>query len=303
MRFDDYLFRSHSVGHIINVPTPLTPNQLETLNAYNDRYNGNGRPLTQKQQEDRISLLHKQIESGKYSISDATKKLLSQLVFAKKYKRTTVLNANQIKKGLSEEKEARDILTRVSGLFLTASEERKSNKWVTGKIDIEPDEVIIDIKSSYSWESFSNILQEKPNQIYLHQGDSYMDLWEKKHFLLCHVLTDTPINILQSEIRKADYHQDFMSIDGNVRDEKISDVKQIISNHIFSRKGIENFCNFSPFAEIEWFDDFIEIPEKDRVHMISHDYDPVRIEQRNECIKICREFMNTVTPINNSDLL
>ena len=56
----------------------------------------------------------------------------------------------------------------------------KNNSWVTGAIDIEPSHLIIDIKSSWSWESFCKILQDKPNELYLRQGDSYMDLWGVK---------------------------------------------------------------------------------------------------------------------------
>jgi len=302
MDFSKYLFRAHMVGKIIDVPKPLTANQQLMFSDYMSRSGGAGRPLTENQQKELISLTYKFNESKKYTLSDSTKKILSTLAYAEKTKRKIDINSPKIFKGLSVEKEARDILTRVSGLFLTVNTERKQNEWVTGIVDVEPQGVVIDIKSSWSWESFSTILQEKPNEIYLRQGDSYMDLWHIPEFLLCHILVDTPSKLVEGEIKRFDYNNDILDFEGNVREESIHDVKRIVSNHIFSRKGIEKFCSESSNIHIEWFDDFIEIPENERVHMIPHSYDKVRIEQRNECIKLAREHMNNCKPINNFNL-
>lgn len=299
MDFSKYLFRSHMVGKIIDVPKPLTENQYNTLKDYLERDSGIGRALTDKQQITLTSLKHQLNQSKIYKLSDSTKNTLSELAFAEKYKRKIEINSSMMTKGLDVEKESRDILSRVTGLFLTASSERKYNKWVTGAIDIEPEHVIPDIKSSWSWESFSKILQDKPNELYLRQGDSYMDLWGIDEFLLCHVLTDTPEKLVDGELRKADYNNNILDVEGNVRDENIEDAKRIITNHIFSRKALEQYCHNSSIINIEWFHDFIEIPEQDRVHMIPHSFDKVRIEQRNECIALAREYMSKSAPINN----
>ena len=299
MDFSEYLFRCHMVGKVIDVPKSLTKNQLETLASYQEREGGVGRVLTNKQLVDLTSLKHKRNESKVYKIGDGTKNILSELVFAEKYKRKIDINSDKLSKGIEVEKDSRDILSRVTGLFLTSSTERKSNKWVTGAIDIEPEDVITDIKSAYSWTSFCKILQEKPNEIYLRQGDSYMDLWNKKHFLLCHILTDTPHKIIDGEIRRSDYQNNILDVEGNVREGSIDDVKKVVTNHIFSRKSLEVFCENSPTIHIEWFSDFVEIPENERVHMIPHAYNSDRIEQRNKCIDIARDYMNKCVPINN----
>lgn len=299
MDFSNYLFRAHMVGKIIDVPKPLTPNQDKMFNDYLLRAKGEGRMLTENQQKELVSLQHKYNESQVYKLNDSTKKALAELAFAEKYKRRVEINSPYLRKGIEVEKDARDILTRVSGIFFTASEERKWNNWVTGAIDIEPDNVIIDIKSTFSWQSFCNILQDKPNEIYLRQGDSYMDLWNVKDFLLCHVLTDSPHKIIEGELRSYDYQNNILDMDGCVRDNSIDEVKNVVSNHIFSRQGLEEFCQYSTVVNIEWFNDFREIPEQERVHMVSHSFDKVRIEQRNECISLAREYMNQCKPINN----
>lgn len=299
MDFSEYLFRCHMVGKIIDIPKPLTPSQKETLANYTERNKGIGRALTIKQIKDLTSLQHKQNESEVYKLSDSTKKILSELTFAEKYNRKVDINSPKLTKGIEVEKNSRDILTRVSNIFLTASDERKNNKWVTGKIDVEPSNVIIDIKSSWSWESFSKILEAKTNEIYLRQGDSYMDLWGVDEFLLCHVLTDTPHRLVESEIKRYDWNHNILNVEGEIREENIEDAVKIITNHIFSRKSLEEFCHHSPIIHIEWFVNFKEIPEHERVHMIPHSFDKVRIEQRNECIALAREYMKNSQAINN----
>lgn len=284
------------VGKIINVPKPLTKSQDLTLSGLNEK---GFEKLTEAQKKTFHNLSNKLNESKTYRLTEAIKNTLTQLAFSNKYGRKIEINSPKLTKGNEVEKAARDILTRVSNIFLTSSIERKTNDWVTGAIDIEPKEVIIDIKSAWSWESFSKILQEKPNEIYLRQGDSYMDLWNKKEFLLCHILLDTPYKLIEGEIRKKDYQNNILDMEGNVREDSIAEVKKTVTNHIFSRKGLEDFCDYSANVYIEWFDDFIEIPEQERVHMISHSFDKTRIAQRNECISLAREFMNTVKPMNN----
>jgi len=296
MDFSKHLFRAHMVGKIINVPKPLTANQTETLGAFKLKGYAN---ITVKQKETFVNLENKLIESKKFKLTDANKKTLSELVYATKYGRRTEINSDKITKGLTVEKDCRDILSRVTGLFLTYSKERKQNDWVTGAIDIEPNEVVADIKSSWSWESYSKILESSANEVYLRQLDSYMDLWGKKDSLLCHVLTDTPFKLVEKVIKSLDYKYDVLNIEGDVRDENIDDVKKVVTNHIFSRQGLEGFCEYSTNVYIDWFSDFIEIPEKDRVHMIPHTYDQERIEQRNKSISLSRKYMSTVKSINN----
>lgn len=297
MDFSKYLFRAHMVGKIIDTPKPLTENQSNTLISLEEKQKE--KPLTTAQHKTYVSLKNKQYESEKIKLSETSKKVLDQLTFAEKYSRRITLNSPKLTKGIEVEKNSRDILTRVSGLFLTASTERKYNDFTTGAIDIEPADAIIDIKSSWSWESFTKIMQDKPNKLYLHQGDTYMDLWDKKKFILCHVLTDTPIEIVEDQLKRLAYNKrDLFSFDGNVRDESIDEVKLLINNFIYSRKALEEFCNYSASVHIEWFTDFEEIPEKDRVHMIEHDYQKERIEQRNKSIILAREYMNTSKPLN-----
>lgn len=299
MDFSNYIFRSHMVGNIISVEKPLTENQFNLLTAYSERKSGNGKPLTAKQEKEFISLLNKHNEAGTCHLTEGAKKLLSNMVFYEKTGRIKILENQYLEKGIKCEKQARDLISSVLGIFLTEDDERKKNEWVTGKRDIKNNTVIPDIKAKYDFESFCNCLVDSTSEIYLRQLDCYMELWNVSDSVLCHVLVDTPFNLINNELRKKGYKNDIFNEHGDLKEESIPEAKAIICNHIYTREGLEKFCNESPNIYIEWFDDFVEIPAKDRIHMIPHSYQKERIEQRNESIRLAREYMNTVKPINN----
>jgi len=293
MKFDKYKFRSHYQGDLVSVPKPLTERQTETLEAYRNK-----EKLTDKQEKDWHSLENKLNESKIYKLTETAKNLCTQIVFNEKYGRKTTLRNKYFEKGLRVEKEGRDLLSEVLGSLLTYDPETKENEWVKGKRDIKA-EIIIDIKSTFDFNTFNAHLLEKKHEYYFRQLDCYMDLWNVKHSLLAFVLVDTPFDLVERELKRTDFYSNILNIEGDVREDKREEVKELVCNHIFTREGLENFCNQSAIVHIEWFKDFVEIPKEERVHLVNHPFDKIRIEQRNECLKLCREFMNTIEPINN----
>ena len=97
--FEKHIFRSHSVGTIVNVPKPLTLAQSETLTAYRERANGEGKPLTDNQKKTWHSLEHKHNESKTYKLNDTAKKYLNDLVFEKRTGRRSKLENKYFTKG------------------------------------------------------------------------------------------------------------------------------------------------------------------------------------------------------------
>lgn len=281
-------------GKIRSVPKPLTKNQIETLAAYRKKE----KPLTDNQKKDLISLEFKHNESKVYKLTEGAKKLLNKIVFYEKHGRKNILENLYLEKGLIVEKRSRDLLSEILNVSLIADEEIRENDWVRGKRDIKSN-ITIDIKSKFDYNTFCDCLLDSSNDEYLCQLDDYMDLWGNSESLLCHVLIDTPEHIVNSLIRKLDYKENILDMTGNVRDESIQSVVDLVQNSIYTREGLENLCSGSENLQIEWFHDFVEIPISERVHMIPHSFDKVRIEQRNECIKLAREYMGTVNPINN----
>lgn len=301
MDFSEHIFNSSFVGNIISVPKPLTGKQLETLAAYRKKDK-----LTDNQKKDLISLEFKHNESKEFKLTDGAKKLLNEIVFYKKHGRIVSLENNYLDKGNRVEKQSRDVMTKVLGVPLVKDDERRNNQWVTGKRDINTNDIVIDIKSKFEFSTFYSSLIDKSNEIYLRQLDCYMELWDVKESLLCHVLVDTPFDLIIKQLHKLHWnnvildlgHNDF--VDGIISNpDKIDIVVKEVNNHIYTREGLESFCNEYQAIKLDWFADFKEIPESERIHMIPHSFDKVRIEQRNECIKLAREYMGTVNPINN----
>ena len=301
MDFSKYIFRSSFIGNIISVPKPLTGNQMKMLSDFLKKDK-----LTDKQKKDLIDLQYKHNKSKKFEITDGAKKLLNQIVFYEKHGRITSLESDYLDKGLRIEKQSRDLMTKVLGIPLVKDDERKINEWVSGKRDINTQDIIIDIKSKFYFNTFNAALVDSSNEIYLRQLDCYMDLWDVKESLLCHVLVDTPFDLIIKQLHKLHWnhvildlgHNNF--IDGEITNpDSIELVVKEVNNHIYTREGLESFCNEHQAIKLDWFADFKEIPESERIHMVPHSFNKIRIEQRNECIKLAREYMGKVNPINN----
>lgn len=300
MDWHKYRFRSHWVGNIISIPSGLTDNQTATLDEYRKRNAGEGKPLTDNQRQTLIELEYKELKSNEYRLTDGQKKLLNELYFFEKYGRKNDLDFKQLRKGLEVEKLSRDLLSHITGMYFTSNPENRSNEWITGTTDVKPTEgIVIDIKSSWSFESYANILQSKANDVYLRQLDCYMELWECERALLCHVLIDTPFQIVNDELKRQSYKYNWMDLNGDIKEEFIPDIVDIVKNHIYSSRSLEEFCLQSSICELYWFNEFHDVPDSDRVHMIYHEYDHKRIEQRNTCITLARDYLNEVKPLNN----
>jgi hypothetical protein len=299
MDFSNYKFRCHYQGNLVSTLKPLTETNSVKLSQYRDRKAGIGKPLTENQENELIELEYKNLKSKKYELSITAKNTCAEIVFAERFKRRFSLENKFFEKGVLVEKESRDILTDVLGIRLVADKHRKSNEWVIGERDIKSTDVIIDLKSTWDFNTFSSHLLDSKEEFYFRQLDSYMDLWDIQDSLLAFVLVDTPIHILNQEITRQNYRKFFLDDSGEVADSRIEDVKKIVSDHLYSREALESFCQQSGTIRIEWFDDFQEITIKDRVHLIPHKFDKARIEQRNESLTLCRKFMSDLKPMNN----
>lgn len=310
MQFNNYKFRCHSVGKFKCVPRPLTLNQLETLRAYRDRAETGVKPLTENQQKDYVALQYKYNESQVYKLSESQKKELRKIVFQETNGRKFFSTNKYFEKGLLTEKEGRDVLSSIMGEALIKDDEQKENDWVLGRRDVKHNKAIIDLKNAWSLESYSEIVDEFENEKegYLDQMDSYMDLWNLKTSLVCHTLIDTPVHLLEYDIRSMLFNMRYFDeVSNELTDEGITAMQKLIYNHTFTEKALDIVINYAVRIHSDiyfefnrkMFENFTEIPIENRVHIIQHDYQPERIEQRNKSIEIARKHMNTVKIENN----
>ena len=104
------------------------------------------------------------------------------------------LNTFEIQKGREVEDQSIALFNKVSGNFYVKNTERKNSELFTGECDIiEYDENIVwDIKSSYSMDTFPLTIKEGKKKLYEWQLDTYMYLWDVGNSGLCFSLVDTP---------------------------------------------------------------------------------------------------------------
>ena len=291
--FDDYLFHPHSVGKIMGgIPKPLTANQAKMYEDYTARKNGEGRKLTDNQLAE-WGNLHK-IKNAKPKLNDAAKKELQKLFWRATTGRSKRIQAKQLDKGIICEDRTIELYEDVVGGIFVKNKERKKNKWFNGECDNSQGK-IRDVKTSWEFETFPANEDIIPNKDYEWQLDAYMDLWQLKESELIYGLVDTPYDMITSELYKLDNKLDVLNHEGNVREDKIDVVVELILSHIYTRKGLIEFCEISENIKLKWFiGKFTEIPKEKRLKIYNHNHSAEREKLLKDMITMAREYLNSL---------
>lgn len=91
--------------------------------------------------------------------------------------------------------------------FYVKNEEHFVVDRLSGTPDILTEEEVIDVKSSWDATTFPFFDTEIKNKMYYWQLVAYMMLTGRKKARLCYVLTDTPEDIINDEIRRLSYQR------------------------------------------------------------------------------------------------
>jgi hypothetical protein len=86
--------------------------------------------------------------------------------------------------------------------FIYKNEEHFTNDWITGTPDVNTNEILLDVKSSYDATTFPFFDTKLVNKSYFYQMHGYMWLTGKEESFLCYCLIDTPLQIVEDEIRR-----------------------------------------------------------------------------------------------------
>lgn len=120
--------------------------------------------------------------------------------------RTQLMN-KYVLKGLEQEQDSIDLLNAVRFENYKKYEHRAENEWLTGSCDIITEDIIIDIKSSWSLDTFPATSYEmKDLNDYEWQGRAYMWLYDRPRFELCYVMVSTHPELL-SQYDPIDIHE------------------------------------------------------------------------------------------------
>jgi hypothetical protein len=114
-----------------------------------------------------------------------------------------VFKSRYTDKGNEVEEKAIELTEDVLGFeFLTKNENYYQNDYIKGTPDIITTSLVIDVKSSWSGDTFPFFETELPNKDYYYQVMGYMWLTGKKDALISYCLINTPEEIVNDEIRR-----------------------------------------------------------------------------------------------------
>jgi len=131
------------------------------------------------------------------ALSQTAKSYIIQQAKEDFYDYRSELNNKYITKGLAQEQDSIDLLNLVRFESYKKHEQRAENEWLTGSCDILTDDLIIDIKTSWSLDTFPATTYElKDLNDYEWQGRAYMWLYDMPTFELCYVMVSTAPELL-----------------------------------------------------------------------------------------------------------
>ena len=138
------------------------------------------------------------------------------------------LNSKYITKGLAQEQDSINLLNLVRLEDYKKNEDRVENEWLSGCCDIITDTSIIDIKTSWSLDTFPATTYElKDLSDYEWQGRAYMWLYDMPKFELCYVMVTTAPEIMGEYENGALHYVDHIAPEKRITSIKFERDKEI----------------------------------------------------------------------------
>jgi hypothetical protein len=173
-------------------------------------------------------------------------------------------------KGLEMEDEAIQFASEVLNWdFVVKNEVRFNNEWLTGEPDINTDNLLADIKCSWSGSTFPLFDETLKNKDYYYQLQGYMMLTGHDTSELVYCLMNTPHQIVEDEVRRQHWKLNLIDEDLEVR------------------QAVQEMHNFD------------QIPNNLRVKRFIVQKDEAAQEKIKERVEVAREYYNQLlTQIN-----
>jgi hypothetical protein len=196
-------------------------------------------------------------------LSQTTKTYLQELAVQEVYGISKEFSSRYTDKGNEVEELSIALCNDVLNLgFIYKNEEHFSNDWITGTPDVNTNEILLDVKSSWDATTFPFFDTELKNKDYLYQLQGYMWLTGKEESLLCYCLIDTPLQIVEDEIRREHWK-------ANLIEESLDLRAFVQAKHTFGH-----------------------IPKEKRLKTFKIAKDDIIIENIKTRIEECREYYN-----------
>lgn len=129
-------------------------------------------------------------------LSETTKTYIRSVAKQDFYGYDLELNNKYILKGINQEDDSINLLNSVNFTQYTKNTERLTNEWLTGEADIVTEDTIIDVKTSWSLDTFPATPEEGINKDYEWQLRAYLFLYDKPLAHLCYCMVSTQADLL-----------------------------------------------------------------------------------------------------------
>ena len=157
----------------------------------------------------------------KETLSKTTKSYLEKLHKEFFFKRTFEISSKYLDKGIEVEEASLSLYTNATGSLVLKNKERFNNEFLTGEPDIidKHRSLIIDIKSCWDLFTFPLYESKLTNKMYYWQLQGYMYLTGIKNSQLAFCLVDTPLTLIQDEIRRTSWKNNMIEVPKQLEDE------------------------------------------------------------------------------------
>lgn len=210
--------------------------------------------------------------SKKDPLSVTTKTYLKELHKEIYFGRSKEIQSKFLEKGKVVEDESISMLNTFLGKKYIKNEKIYSNNYFCGTPDIYADE-LIDIKSSWNLQTFPMYEEGLPNKDYYWQMQGYMDLTGTKKCKVIYCLTDTPIELIQDEIRRFSWKAGIIDVPMEIENE--------ITNNL----------------------QFNDIETEHRIKSFEVNYNEEDVSNLHKKIKLCREFLTDLSVIAGQKII
>ena len=132
----------------------------------------------------------------KGELSKTCQSYIKQLVKEDLFNYKSEISTKPMDKGVTMEDKSIELYNEVYTKFYVKNEERLTNDFITGECDINAKDTIIDIKSSWSLETFPACPMDIDSKAYEWQLRGYMMLYSKPKAELAYCMVSTPLDLL-----------------------------------------------------------------------------------------------------------
>jgi len=150
------------------------------------------------------------------TLSAGCKTYIKELVKEDLFNYRTTIDSKYLTKGIDLEDTSIDLYNEVHNTLYLKNTERLENEFITGECDINAENKIIDIKTSWSLETFPASPEDVNNKDYEWQLRGYMMLYNKPKAELAYCMVSTPDYLLKDwdnyKIHKVDKFDPFLRV-------------------------------------------------------------------------------------------